>query len=145
MRSHKRDIFLSNYSNKHNFILIRAEKFSSCGFFLHHAYADADLLIVNIALNCAMSRTTVLIGDDTDLLILLCVTIIVNLHSVVYLKTEPQNDSSKLRIWNINWTQTKLGIEICSILVLHAILGCFWEVRERYGIKKMASDNNFAT
>ena len=31
--SHKKDIFLSNDSNKQNFILMLAEKFSSCGFF----------------------------------------------------------------------------------------------------------------
>ena len=54
VRSHKRDIFLSNDSNKQNFILILAEKFSSCGFFVHHAYADADLGIVKTVLKCAL-------------------------------------------------------------------------------------------
>ena len=45
-----------------------AEKFSSCGFFVHHAHADADLLIVRSALECAQSKSTVVFGDDTDLL-----------------------------------------------------------------------------
>ena len=70
--SHRREFFLSNDLNKQHFILKLAEQFSSCGFFVHHAYADADLMIVKAALECAQSRSTVLIGDDTDLLILLC-------------------------------------------------------------------------
>ena len=42
--SHKKDIFLSYDSNKQNVILMLVEKFSSCGFFVHHAHAEADLL-----------------------------------------------------------------------------------------------------
>ena len=102
-----------------------AEKFSSCGFFVHHAHADADLLIVRTALECAQSRSTVVIGDDTDLLILLCYHNDLQSPFIVYLKLQPQKDSNKLRIWNIKRTQEKLGIDICrNILVPHAILGC---------------------
>ena len=74
------------------------------------------------------------------------ITIIFNLHSVFIWKLNQKMTATSYGYGNIKCTQEKLGIEICrSILVLHAILGCFWEVRERYGIKKMASDNNFAT
>ena len=91
-------------------------------------------------------RSTVLIGGNTDLLILLCYHNNSQSPFSVYLKTKPKNDSDKLQIWNIKCTQEKLGIEICrSILVLHTMLGCFWGVTERYGIKKMAFDNNFTT
>ena len=95
---------------------------------VHHAHADADLLIVRTALECAQSRRTVVIGDDTDLLILLCYHN--DLQSPfssfnVYLKPQPQKDSNKLRIWNIKHTQEKSGIDICrNIPVPHAILGC---------------------
>ena len=139
--SHKKDFFLSNDSNKKNFILMLAEKFSLCGFFVvHHAHADADLLIVRSALECAQSRSTVVFGDDTDLLILLCYHNDLQSPFSVYLK---------LRIWNIKRTQEKLGICICrNILVLHAILGCDTTSRiftsgKGMALKKMASDNNF--
>ena len=138
--THKKDIFLSNDSNKKNFILMLAEKFSSCGFFVHHAHADADLLIVRSALECAQSRSTVVFGDDTDLLILLCYHNDLQSPFSVYLK---------LRIWNIKRTQEKLGIGICrNILVLHAILGCDTTSRiftsgKGMALKKMVSDNNF--
>ena len=88
--SHKKDIFLSNDSNKQNFILMLAEKFSLCGFFVHHAHADVDLLIVRTALECAQSRSTVVIGDDTDLLILLCYHNDLQSPFSVYLKPQPQ-------------------------------------------------------
>ena len=88
--SHKKDIFLSNDSNTQNFILMFAEKFSLCGFFVHHAHADADLLTVRTALECAQSRSTVVIGDDTDLLILLCYHNDLQSPFSVYLKPQPQ-------------------------------------------------------
>ena len=67
-------------------------------------------------------RSTVLIGDDTDLLILLCYQNNLQSPFNVYLKTKPKNDSNKLRIWNIKCTQEKLGTEICrSILILHTL------------------------
>ena len=125
--SHKKDIFLSNDSNKKNFILM-----------LYHAHADADLLIATSALECAQSRSTVVFGDDTDLLILLC-----------YHNDLQSPFSVYLRIWNVKRTQEKLGIGICrNILVLHAILGCDTTSRiftsgKGMALKRMASDDNF--
>jgi len=37
-----------------------------------HARADADVLIVEKAIACANTKDTVLVGDDIDLLVLLC-------------------------------------------------------------------------
>ena len=123
--SHKKDIFLSNDSNKQNFILMLAEKFSSSGFFVDHAHADADLLIVKTPLECAQSSNTVVIGDDTDLFVPLCYHNNVQSPFSVCLKSEPRKDSNKFRIWNIKCTQEKIGIDVCrNILVLHTILGC---------------------
>ena len=55
--SHKKDIFLSNDSKKQNFILMLEENFSTCGFSVHNVHADADLLIVKTALECAQSSS----------------------------------------------------------------------------------------
>ena len=44
----------------------------SVGCITHHANGDADLLIVKAAVESARTSTTVLFGDDTDLLVLLC-------------------------------------------------------------------------
>ena len=39
---------------------------------VHHSCGDADLLIVRTAMQCAESKVTLLVGEDTDLLVLLC-------------------------------------------------------------------------
>ena len=39
---------------------------------VYHSTADADLLIVNKAVESSRIMADVLVGDDTDLLILLC-------------------------------------------------------------------------
>ena len=130
-----------------------AEKFSLSGFFVDNAHADADLLIVKTVLECGQSSNTVVIGDDTDLLVLLCYHNNVQSPFSVYryLKSDSKKDSNKFRIWNIKCTQENIGIDICrNILVLHAILGCDTTSRilglgKGMVLKKMASDNNFTT
>ena len=87
-----------------------------------HAKSDADLQIVLTAVQCSNSKPTILIGEDTDLLVLLCHYTEADSYPV-YLHHRPKlnkNDS-----WNIHELQSHLGKEICkNILFLHAILGC---------------------
>ena len=68
----KKDVFLSNTANKQRLIKLLREKLqlSECNIF--HAPGNADLMIVQMAVQSAKSITTVLLGDDTDLLVLLC-------------------------------------------------------------------------
>ena len=77
---------------------------------------DADLLIVKTALECAQSRNTVVIGDDTDLLVLLCYHNNFQSPFSVYLKSEPKIDSNKFRIGTSNALKKKKEltyVEIC--------------------------------
>ena len=68
----KKDQFLANKSNKQSFIdmLSRYLQLIHCQFY--HSTADADFLIVNKAVESSRTMDTVLVGDDTDLLFLLC-------------------------------------------------------------------------
>ena len=68
----KKDNFLANPKNKQRFInmLSRFLKEDNCP--TYHAKGDADVLIVKTAVESARERNTVLVGDDTDLLVLLC-------------------------------------------------------------------------
>ena len=68
----KKDHFLSNSSNKQSFINMLSRYLQKVGCQTHHSQADADLLIVQTAVESARRPNTVLVGDDTDLLILLC-------------------------------------------------------------------------
>ena len=80
---------------------------------------------------------TVLVGDDTDLLILLLYHVDLNSKDVYFIP-EPKGTSTKSRKWDIKTCKTKLGLEICSnLLFVHAVLGCDTTSR-LYGIGKAA-------
>ena len=68
----KKDVFLRNSANKQQLIKLLGEKLQLSGCNIIHAPGDADLMIVEMAVQSAKSITTVLVGDDTDLLVLLC-------------------------------------------------------------------------
>ena len=67
-----KESFLRNTENKQNFLLLLGEFLMSRGISVVHARDDADCLIVQTVIASAISHTTVVIGEDTDLLILLC-------------------------------------------------------------------------
>ena len=67
----KKNEFLSNQENKQRFINLLADKLRFAGCSVLQAAGDADLLIVQTAVQAALSHNTVLVGDDTDLLVLM--------------------------------------------------------------------------
>ena len=69
----KKDVFLCNKKNKQQFINLLAEKLRNNVIEVIHSSGDADLLIVQTAMDKLLaSPTTAIVGSDTDLLILLC-------------------------------------------------------------------------
>ena len=68
----KKDQFLANRQNKQRFIFMLSEELTKKNCETHHATFDADLLIVQKVVQSATSCNTVLVGDDTDLLVFLC-------------------------------------------------------------------------
>lgn len=67
----KKEEFLANKVNKQKFILHLGERLQQSGCTVNRAAGDADLLIAQTAIQSARSLSTVLVGDDTDLLVLL--------------------------------------------------------------------------
>jgi len=104
-----------------------------------HATGDADLLIVQTTISSADRADSILIGDDTDLLVLLCYHV-GNTRFNVFFKPEIKSNTRKTnRCWNIKSTQSHLGIEVCkNILFIHAILGCDTTSRV-FGVGKRTS------
>jgi len=85
----KKEDFLSNKENKQKFINLLSGKLELSGSTTLHAEGDADLLIVQTAIQSAQSVATVLIGDDTDLLVLLCYHADVTANGLFF-KPEPK-------------------------------------------------------
>ena len=85
-----------------------------------------------------------LIGDNTDLLILFIYDANINSNDIFF-KPEPKKNTKNQRIWNIKAVKQQLGVSVCSnVLFLHAILGCDTTSR-LYGIGKGVSLKKFIT
>ena len=71
-------------------------------------------------MDCAKLVNTVLVGDDMDLLVLLCYR--ADKHSKV-LFFQPKANCTKSRVWDIDKTNDALGNNACLvILFIHTIL-----------------------
>ena len=77
-----------------------------------------------------------LIGDDTNLLVLLCYHADITANELFF-KPEPKQRSNTRRIWNIKKTKSALGPDVCTNIV-HAVLGCDTTSRV-HGIAKGAA------
>ena len=107
-----------------------------------HAEGDADVLSVKTAVESARERNTVLLGDDTDLLVLLCFYTRSDSFDL-YFKPEPKANSRK-RVWNMKKVKEQLGDDVChDLLFLRAILGCYTTSRV-HGIGKAAALKKYA-
>ena len=85
--------FLANRINKQQFInMLGSYLEKKCK--VHHAPRDADLLIVQKAVESATMENTASVGDDTDLLILLCYHAILDSHNIFF-RPEPNKNSKK--------------------------------------------------
>lgn len=71
LRSKKKN-FLSNSDNKQNFIDLLCKTFKAIGIDCVDAPADADVMIAKKGIEHARETVTYVIGEDTDLLVLLC-------------------------------------------------------------------------
>ena len=101
------------------------------------AEGDADVLIVKTAVDSTVTHPTVLVGDDTDLLVLLCYHRKADPNDL-YFRQKPRANSRESRVWNMLKVKAELGPAVCRNMFLHAILGCDTTSRP-YGIGKPES------
>ena len=138
----KKDSFLSNAENKRRFIAMLRQYLADDGCDTLQAVGDADVLIAKTAVASAATHPTALVGDDTDLLVLLCYYVKAGDHDVFF-RPEPKLNAKERRVWNIKVMKEELGKEICQhILFLHAVTGSDTTSRP-FGIGKAASLKKF--
>ena len=114
-----KEAFLSDSKNKQQFIDFLGTKLTNQGCQVFYDEADAD----QKAIELASSMDTVLIGDDTDLLVLLLHHLPQHGKDIFFASDRKKN--TKGRVWNIKEVQAKLGTFMCKhIPFLHAFLGC---------------------
>ncbi len=145
----KKDEFLANEINKQRFINLLSDCLEKAGCDTFHATHDADVLIVTKAVESAKAINTILVGDDTDLLILLVYHAELNAKDIFF-APEHKANTKKKRLWNIKQLKETLGSSVCDkILFIHALLGCdttsrIFGLGKGLGLKKIMKDGNFS-
>ena len=98
--------------------------------------------IVRAAVEYGNSTPTVLVGDDSDLLVLLCYYTDIRACDVFF-RPEPKTNATRRRVWNIKIVKQQLGLAVCDhLLFIHAFLGCDTTSRV-YGLGKGAALKKF--
>ena len=67
----KKDLFLSNSDNKQRFVCMLSEFLEGCGCTVSFSRDDPDEVIVEKGIQLVQEFNTVIVGDDTDLLIIM--------------------------------------------------------------------------
>lgn len=136
--------FLSNSANKQRMINLMGRTFEDKGFRVFHSEGDADLLIVQTAIQEAITENTVVVGEDTDLLVLLCHHAQLDSHPIFFKQTGKTS-----KVWNIQNLKKDVGNEVCKYLLFgHAILGCdttssIFGVGKGIALKLIIKNKNF--
>ena len=112
----KKNIFLSNKRNKQSIINLIGETLERSGVTVKHVPDDADLPTAKTAIEYSRKQKTVVIGEDTDILVLLWHYCESESYSLVYQTSHKRWDIHHL----IEMTP---GINE-SILLQHTFLGC---------------------
>ena len=121
----KKEEFLSNKHNKQRFIAVLYHRPEQAGCEIHQSRGETDVLIVQTELTSAAKQKTVLVGDDTDLFVLL-IYHAKNVRHNLFFRPETRRASQKEnRCGNIPGMRSLLGSVVTNnIMFLHAIHGC---------------------
>ena len=141
--------FLKNSSNKERLIALISSELRNEGCSTIACDGDADLIVAQTALSLAAKSTVTVIGEDTDLLVLLLYHC-QNSNFKLYIRSDRGTTENKIpRTFDICVCQEILGKRICNnILFLHAYTGCdttskISKITKNAVFKKLISDENY--
>ncbi len=119
----KKTEFLANHENKQKFINLLSDALVKSNCQTRNSDDDADVLIVQTAVESAKNMDIVLVGDDTDHLVLLCYYTDLNSHNLFF-RPEPKQNQQQRILWNMKVVKEQLGQEMCTnILLFMPLLG----------------------
>lgn len=117
----KKEDFLSNEANKQALIQLIMGQMRQRGCEVMQAEGDADVEIAKAAIAMSAFKSTTLVGEDTDLLVLLLYHVVVSKCTELYFRS----DKAKSSAYNIKVIKQVLGEAACNdLLFLHAFTGC---------------------
>ena len=118
-----KELFLSN-RNKQNFISLLGLKLKTAGLKVIQADEDADLVIAQEAVKQSSHQPTVVVADDTDVLVLLLYHAKKTSKGLYFERNRKTTSKKYGPLWNIGHVKDSLGEDVCShLLFVHALLG----------------------
>ena len=145
----KKTDFLTNLDNKQRFLEMLVIKMNEAKLQAIQSSGDADILIVQTAIRSAVKRPTVVIGEDTDLLIVLLHHINQDCHRIFFISEQKSRSKGTTKHLDIKHIKSKLGQEICdATLLIHALLGCdttsrLYSIGKGVALQKFKRENSF--
>jgi hypothetical protein len=135
----KKDVLPGNTKNKQMLIELLGAKFTENNCTVRHAQEDADRLIT--AVECTKTSKVGVVGQYTDLLVLLCYFAEPTSKSLFLRSDKIQNG----RLWDIHQVQRTLGCRMTRILpIIHALSGCDTTSRFFWHWQRACSEKNLA-
>ena len=123
----RREVFLSNSSNKNQLIQLLCKRLENEGYFAVQSCGDADVLIVKQAIDYAgVGRDVVVMAEDTDILVLMMSHWKASMGDMVIAieKKLKKKASKKLSFWKVSTLIDKKSIDQDNLLLAHAWTGC---------------------
>ncbi len=142
----KKEHFLANCDNKQQFIDLLKVKLNEHRIKTASADGDADTMIAKTGVQLSTLGRTHVIGEDTDLLVLLCHYCSDESKGLIF---RSDRKTAKSRVWDIDIVRRTLGTGLCHLLpVVHAIGGCdttsrLFGVGKGIPVKKAQNDDYF--
>lgn len=141
-----KESFLSNLSNKQNLINLITEKLQNKGCIVVNSLEDADLNIALTAVQQSSSHTVTVIGEDTDVLILLLYHCYDIKQYDIYYRSDRVGTKKSTTTHDIYLYKEVLGRDICKgLLFMHSFTGCdttsaFYGVSKTHSFTKFVQD-----
>ena len=79
---------------------------------MHHAKEEAEILIIQTVDEKPALNFTILVGEDTDLLVLLCHHASISGHDILF----RSDKNKKSKVWSIKMLKQDIGSDICKHL-----------------------------
>lgn len=119
----KQELFLANPKNKSNFTNLLCRKLKGVGINTSVAAGDADVLIVETAIQWTRTnkKRIIVVGEDVDLLVNL-VALSSSEDNIFFLK--PQKGQVQKQLYNISELTVTTKVMKPSIFFAHAFTGC---------------------
>lgn len=115
----KREIFLQNVSNKIRMIQLIGNELQLKKCKVIYASEDADTTIVHEGIESSKTKDTIIIGEDSDLLVLLLSRQVFTHYTLLF-----RSDVLKKASYDIHNIQRVLGPNLYNDLFLHSFTGC---------------------